>query len=345
MENIYYNVDNLLNKLDINNKKPEVFIVTGNRSAGKTTDVTHKAIERYILKGKKVAWLYRYNYELDDVADKIFKDVQGLFYPSLEFSSKSKMKNIYHELYIGDKSIGYAISINSADQIKKNSHLFSDIDLIIFDEFQSETSHYCNKEIQKFVSIHTSIARGQGSQVRYVPIIMMSNTVSLINPYFVELDISNRLRPNTKFLKGDGWVLEVTNNENAQIAQLNSAFNRAFSKNEYVRYSAMNTYLNDKTAFIESINGKNNYIVTIKVGDKEYAVREYLEQGLIYVDTRVDKSFKFKICVTTDDHAINYVMLKRNDIMLSNLRYYFEKGCFRFKNIECKDAALKLLSY
>lgn len=345
MENIYYNVDNLLNKLDINNKKPEVFIVTGNRSAGKTTDVTHKAIERYILKGKKVAWLYRYNYELDDVADKIFKDVQGLFYPNLEFSSRSKMKNIYHELYIGDKSIGYAISINSADQIKKNSHLFSDIDLIIFDEFQSETSHYCNKEIQKFVSIHTSIARGQGSQVRYVPIIMMSNTVSLINPYFVELDISNRLRANTKFLKGDGWVLEVTSNENAQIAQLNSAFNRAFSKNEYVRYSAMNTYLNDKTAFIESISGKSNYVMTIKVGDKEYAVREYLEQGIIYVDTRVDKSFKFKICVTTDDHTINYVMLKRNDIMLSNLRYYFEKGCFRFKNLECKNATLKLLSY
>lgn len=345
MENIYYNVDNLLNKLDINNKKPEVFIVTGNRSAGKTTDVTHKAIERYILKGKKVAWLYRYNYELDDVADKIFKDVQELFYPNLEFSSRSKMKNIYHELYIGDKSIGYAISINSADQIKKNSHLFSDIDLIIFDEFQSETNHYCNKEIQKFVSIHTSIARGQGSQVRYVPIIMLSNTVSLINPYFVELDISNRLRPNTKFLKGDGWVLEVTNNVNAQIAQLNSAFNRAFSKNEYVRYSAMNVYLNDKTAFIESITGKSNYIITIKVGDKEYAVREYLEQGLIYVDTRVDKSFKFKICVTTDDHTINYVMLKRNDIMLSNLRYYFEKGCFRFKNLECKNATLKLLSY
>lgn len=345
MENIYYNVDTLLNKLDINNKKPEVYIVTGNRSAGKTTDVTHKAIERYILKGKKVAWLYRYNYELDDVANKIFKDVQGLFYPNLEFSSKSKMKNIYHELYIGDKSIGYAISINSADQIKKNSHLFSDIELIIFDEFQSETSHYCNSEIQKFVSIHTSIARGQGSQVRYVPIIMMSNTVSLINPYFVELDISNRLRPNTKFLKGDGWVLEVTNNENAQIAQLNSAFNRAFSKNDYVRYSAMNTYLNDKTAFIESMSGKSNYVVTIKVGDREYAVREYLEQGIVYVDTKVDKTFKFKICVTTEDHSINYVMLKRNDIMLSNLRYYFEKGCFRFKNLECKDATLKLLSY
>lgn len=345
MKNIYYNVDNLLNKLDINNKKPEVFIVTGNRSAGKTTDVTHKAIERYILKGKKVAWLYRYNYELDDVASKIFKDVQRLFYPNLEFSSHSKMKDIYHELYLCDKSIGYAISINSADQIKKNSHLFSDIDLIIFDEFQSETSHYCNKEIQKFVSIHTSIARGQGAQVRYVPVIMMSNTVSLINPYFVELDISNRLRPNTKFLKGDGWVLEVTNNESAQIAQLNSSFNRAFSKNEYVRYSAMNTYLNDKTAFIESMSGKCNYVVTIKVGDREYAVREYLEQGIIYVDTKVDKTFKFKICVTTDDHAINYVMLKRNDIMLSNLRYYFEKGCFRFKNLECKDATLKLLSY
>ena len=62
-------------------------------------------------------------------------------------------------------------------------------------------------------------------------------------------------------------------------------------------------------------------------------------------DDRSDETFKMKITVTTDDHEINYVMLKRNDLFLSNLRYYFERGCFRFKDLRCKEAVLKALSY
>ena len=55
---------------------------------------------------------------------------------------------------------------------------------MIFDEFQSETNHYCTDEIRKFISVHTSVARGQGKQSRYVPVFMLSNPVSIINPYF-----------------------------------------------------------------------------------------------------------------------------------------------------------------
>lgn len=345
MNNIFYDCTNLLNKLDINGNRPELYIVCGNRSAGKTTSVIKEVMNRYVKKGKKFIYLYRYNYELDDCAEKIFKDVKELFFQDCDFASQSKMKNIYHELFCNKKSIGYAISINSADQLKKNSHLFNDADIMIFDEFQSETNHYCNKEVQKFISIHTSFARGKGKQYRYLPVIMMSNNVSLINPYFVELDISNRIKNNTKFLKGDGWVLELTINENAVKEQENSAFNRAFSKNIYTQYSTGKLYLNDKLSFIEKVEGKCNYIATIKVGLQEFAIKEYYENGIVYCDKRVDKSFRTRICVTTEDHNINYVMLKRNDIILNSLRYYFDKGCFRFADLECKNAVIKLLSY
>ena len=54
---------------------------------------------------------------------------------------------------------------------------------------------------------------------------------------------------------------------------------------------------------------------------------------------------KNKITITTEDHEVNYVMLKRNDMFLTNLRYFFEKGCFRFKDLRCKEAILKALSY
>jgi hypothetical protein len=77
----------------------------------------------------------------------------------------------------------------------------------------------------------------------------------------------------------------------------------------------------------------------------EFAIREYPEAGVIYCDTNPDKTFTGKIAVTTDDHNINYVMLKRNDLFLSQMRYYFEKGCFRFKDLRCKEAVLKALSY
>ena len=85
-------------------------------------------------------------------------------------SNKRRASGIYHELFLNEKSCGYAVSLNSADQLKKYSHLFSDVSRMLFDEFQSETNHYCSDEIKKLLSIHTSVARGQGEQIRYVPV-------------------------------------------------------------------------------------------------------------------------------------------------------------------------------
>ena len=65
----------------------------------------------------------------------------------------------------------------------------------------------------------------------------------------------------------------------------------------------------------------------------------------MYCDTRVDESFPVRITVSANDHDVNYVMLKRSDLFLSTMRYYFERGCFRFKDIECKEIVLKALSY
>ena len=105
-------------------------------------------------------------------------------------TSKRRASGIFHELFIDNVSCGYAISLNSADQLKKYSHLLSDVQRIIFDEFQSETNHYCYDEVSKLLSVHTSIARGQGELVRYVPVYMLSNPVSIINPYYVDMGIS-----------------------------------------------------------------------------------------------------------------------------------------------------------
>lgn len=344
-ETEYYDGTRLLSTKDINGNTPEIFICTSNRNAGKTTYFARLCVNRFLDKHEKFAILYRFNYELDNCADKFFKDIGSLFFKGMTMSSKRLASGIFHELYLDEECCGYAISLNSADQIKKYSHLFSDVKRIMFDEFQSETNHYCNNEVDKLISIHTSIARGQGEQVRYVPIYMIGNPVSIINPYYVELDISQRLRSNTKFLKGDGFVLEQGFIESASLAQKESGFNRAFKKNKYIGYATESIYLNDNLSFIEKPKGQGRYVLTIKYNNKQYALREYVSMGIIYCDDSVDVTYPTKLTVTTDDHQINYLMVNRSNPLILTLRYYFEKGCFRFKDLQCKERLLKTLSY
>lgn len=342
---IYYDGTKILSMKDINGKKPEIYIVTTNRTGGKTTYFGRLAVNRFLDKKEKFALLYRFKYELDDCADKFFKDIKTLFFPSYNMESKSRAKGIYHELFLNGIPCGYAISINSADALKKYAHLFSDVNRIIFDEFQSESNHYCSYEVKKFISVHTSIARGQGKQIRYVPVYMLANPVSIINPYYVDMEISARLTKDVHFLRGDGFVLEQGFVESASEAQKESGFNRAFSKNKYTQYSSECIYLNDNEAFIETPSGISRYIATIRYNGVDYGLREFREIGIIYCDNKPDKTFKNRISITTEDHNINYIMLRTNDAFISSLRYFFERGAFRFKDLKCKEAVLKLISY
>lgn len=349
----YYDGAKLLSMKDINNKTPEIFMVTSNRTGGKTTYFSRLLMNSFFKKNEKFALLYRFKNELDDCADKFFKDIGALFFKNFYMWSVPKAKGAYHELWVTniwdeDKEeavqCGYALALNSAEAIKKNSHLLSDIKRMLFDEFQSETDRYCKDEIKKFISVHVSIARGQGQQVRYVPVYMCANPVSIINPYYAAMHISERLHDDTKFLRGDGFVLEQGYNEGASKAQTASGFNRAFADDSYVAYASQAVYLNDNKAFIENPSGKNVYVCTIKYNDREYCLREYTESGIMYCGDTVDVSFPYRISVTTEDHNINYIMLKHNELMIIRMRFYFERGCFRFKNLACKEALLALVN-
>ena len=341
----YYDGTKLLSMLDIHGNKPEIYMCTSNRSAGKTTFFNRLLVNKYLKEGEKFALIYRFDYELEDSAEKFFKEIKYLFFPDKELTSKRRSRGKYYELFMDNCSCGYAVALNNADYYKKNSHLFADVRRMLEDEFQSETNHYCQDEVNKLISIHTSFARGGGKQVRYLPVYMISNPITILNPYYVKMKISSRLREETKFLKGDGFVLEQGFNASASKAQKESAFNRAFADSDYIAYASEAVYLNDNKAFIDKPVGKCRYIATLKYENVEYGLREFTEDGYIYCDSRPDRSFPLKITTTTDDHNVNYVMLKRNDFFLNNMRYLFERGCFRFKDMMCKEAVLSALKY
>lgn len=351
----YYNGVKLLSLKDLNGADPEIFLCTSNRSAGKTTFFSRYLVNRFLKHGEKFALLYRFNYELDDISEKFFKDINALFFPGYTMTSKRQAAGIYHELFLefpdntdesqDIESCGYAITLNSADQLKKYSHLFSDVSRIFFDEFQSETGHYCNNEIKKFQSIHTTIARGAGAQARRVPVIMCSNPVSIINPYYMALGIASRLQRNTHFLRGWGWVLEQGYNESAAAAVASSGFMSAFVDTSYRDYATNARYLIDRDAFISKEPENGRYILTFKFQDKNYSIKELSEAGFLYISDSFDASFPFRLAVDLSDHSINYVMLSHNDGLIKKLRFMLEHGNIRFKNQLCKNAFIALVGY
>ena len=341
----YYDGTKLLSLSDINGDKPEIYMCTANNTAGKTTYFSRLLVNKFLQKGDKFMLINRFTYELDSCAEKFYKDIHTLFFPDHVMDSKSRAKGIYHELYLDGMPCGYSVAMNSIDRLKKYSHLFSDTKRMFMDEFQSETSHYCQNEVNKFRALHKIVARGQGEMVRYVPVYMCANPITILNPYYAAMNIAERLNTNTKFLRGEGFVLEQGYVEAAGRAQATSGFNKAFGNDAYSKFTNEAVYLFDNYAFIDKPSGYSSYIATIKYNGTEFGIREYLDAGIIYCDNKADGTYPLKITVTKDDHDINYVMLRKNDMFLSQMRYFFQKGCFRFKNLACKEAILKALSY
>ena len=112
----YYDGTKLLSLLDINGKKPEIYICTTNRTGGKTTYFARLCVNRFLKHGEKFMLIFRFNYEIDDCSEKFFKDISRLFFNGYTMTNKRKAAGIYHELFLNDKSCGYAVSLNSADQ-------------------------------------------------------------------------------------------------------------------------------------------------------------------------------------------------------------------------------------
>lgn len=341
-KSIYYDGVRLLSLKDLNKERPEIYISDGNRTAGKTTYFNRLLINQFKKNNSQFAIICRFKYELEGVADRFFKDIKGLFFPDDTMSEK-KIQNNYTILFLNNQICGYALPLSGARYIKEHSHLFNEVNRMLFDEFQPEDGRYLPEEVNKLRSIHTSVARGHGELVRYVPVYMVSNSVDLLNPYYLSFGISERLREDTNILRGEGWVMEHVYNAAASEAQASSAFNRAFSGDKYGEYLTSRKYLNNSAAFIESISGENTLVCNFIAGGEYYAIRLYQKEQLFYVSENPDKT-RLTYAITALDHFKGSVLLSNKMPVYKTVREAFNLGRIRFKNQKCKHALFTFLA-
>jgi len=324
----YYNGDKIRTILDRNGELPEIVIVEGNRSAGKTVNFNNYVFQQFLKHGQKFGLLYRYKYEISEVSNKFFKVIKDIYNYNGEFTEKSRAHGSYHELFYNDKSCGYAFALNAAEQVKKQSLEFTDIDYIIFDEFQSEYGNYASDEIIKFMSIFTSVARGKGKQHRYVRMFMLSNSIDMNNPYYNVWGISKKMLLNgSKFIRGNGYVLERNFNESAVEAMKQSSFLKAFANSAYYdNLTKKNNYLRntDDLILLDYDLSEFRYYFTIKHNNKLFGVWENGE--LILITENVNSEFPRRYVLTRDNITTDNRYILINPKLVTILRNYFDNS-------------------
>lgn len=347
----YYNGYRLLASTDKNGKKPEIYIAASNRSAGKTTFFNSYALHKYLLKGQKFLLLYRRRYEIDQAADGFFKDIRKLFFPDLVMQQDRGIKNVFDKLYVSQArekaplfNCGYATALSAAEQIKKFSHLLSDVDLIILDEAFPENDSYLKNEIDLFMSIHDSLARGNGQMSRYLPVIIIGNLISVYNPYFDALGIIDSLQLDANFTRGDGFIIEQNFNELSAARHADSAFHRALSSAAYNAATQERKYINTSYDMIDnSVADTGRYIMTIKYKDRLYSCR-YNESGYFYyISDTPDPRFKLQHAATEADIS-ETAIYDPTSMYRKMIKEKYRRNQVKFRTLKCKDAALHFIA-
>lgn len=336
----YYNYNRLIHLKDRNGKTPSVFLVTNNRTAGKTTGVLKLCLDDYFKKGRTFVLLFRNMYEIKST-HLLFEDVCEIYFENLEIQSVSEADGLFYRLVIqGDKTIGFALCLKKSDNLKKYSAVFRNVFNIVFDEYQLESRDYIKDEVMKLESLLITISRGKGELVRYTRLFLLGNPYDNINPYYFKWNIWRRLQPNTRVLRGDGWVGDFTLNEEASKAIGESAHSHAFNS-DYTAYAKNASYLHDQRDFVENIKGhfiplfqlsyEGNYATVGKTKNKIHVKEE--ERKLDYElfafstdrvdeDTKVIKKTKplYKTLLTSyQAHKISFNSLRAKEIFIANI--------------------------
>lgn len=336
----YFEAHSVYEFKDAEGKTPEILLVDGNRTGGKTTAFSKMLVEDFLNKGEKFFLLYRYKNDMKDVAQAFFKDIQTLFFPSHEMISKSHANGAFFELFLDGKSCGYCSALSMAAKIKRYSHIFSDVTKIFFDEYQDENNLYLPDEVQKFVSLHTTIARGQGKAVRFVPVYMASNSISIFNPYYLALGITSKINSKTKVYRGAGFVLLRLVIKDVAEAQKTSAFNRAFSASGYMGSSIDNTFLNDDTFNVEKRKTEGAAVFVFYCGGVLFSC--FRSGDFYYIKKGGDKNIIPAFGVMENDRGEGVTAFK-NSSYFYRMRYNYEDALVYYETQEAKHAFQSLI--
>lgn len=323
-KNIYYDLGKLLSY----NKFLNISI--GSRGRGKSYAAKKWAINGWLKNRKQFVYIRRYKTEFSNIKN-YFSDIQDI-YPDHEFSVNRGC------FYIDGEVAGYYIGLSTSQNNKSNS--YPDVDKIIFDEFIIDKGKvtYIKGEVQLFLDMIETIARTRDD----VRVLMISNAISSINPYFLYFNIYPH--EGDKVICKEQIVIDIDKNNDFIEYKKQTKFGKLIDDTAYGRYAIENEFLRDNKSFIEKMSGKSFCWYGLKYEDIIYTVWYNQPTGFLYITKKQPSVNDDIYAITTADHKPNMILLERKNTVFKKLKDAYEYGQVRFDCLQSKSAFYEIIN-
>lgn len=311
-------------------------ILIGERGVGKTYGATKFVVNQYIKKGEQFAYIRRYRPELKKACPN--------FFDSLKSNSEFIGHNLYSKgsrFYDNDEVIGYAMTLATAQDLKSAN--FSKVKTIIFDEFIIETGQkkaYLKNEVFTFLNLLETIGR-----LRDIRVLMLANSASITNPYFMFFDLKLPYNSDIKLFKDGMILLQYMKNEEYRDFKKSTRFGKLIAGTEFEEYSVNNKFIDDNKDFIEKKSASAKFSFGFIYNSSQYGVWNDFKGGLVYVSKDLPPDPMFMFSMTLEDSRPNVMMLKTAKkyncfkMFMQNL----DLGVVRFENVKIKNVVYEML--
>lgn len=333
----YYSFDKLYSHNAVYN------FAVGGRGIGKTYGAKKKAIKNGIEKGEQFIYLRRYKTELS-TRTTFFADIAHEF-PNVDFrvngasaqyapiETRDDKKRQWH-------TIGYFLTLASGQAMKGTA--FPLVTLIIFDEFILEDGalHYLPDEATIFNNFYSTVDRYQDK----TRVLFLANSVSIMNPYFIEWEI----RPQAEFVtagkndEGKPFVAVHFADSNlfAKTA-LQTRFGQFIDGTDYAKYAVSNEFDDNNDRLVNIKDSRATYQFTIELRKGSYSVWHSAYTGDYFAQVKRPKE-EIIYTMEADLMEDGKVLMLPNDKLVQILRSAFKTGILKFDKPSSRNAFIDI---
>ena len=322
--------------------------IVGARGVGKTFSLTETVINDYLKTGKQFLYIRRRVTELEDIS-KFFDDM--IYHEKFEGHTLTVEPDKRGATFKIDGEVcGYARALSVQHYLK--SVPFPLIYNILFDEFIIDVGgnkSYLPNEVVDFLEILQSAIR-----LRNARVYLISNALSVGNPYFNYFDIEIKSTDHIKVVKRIGEeiperlgepliVVEMVHNEPYRKLQERSLFGSLVKGTPYGDYAMNNTFLRDQTSFIKKRSPLARCQYRIRFNSIDFGIWFDYDDNSIYVDNKaIDPNTPYAV-VQFNEHSPSSTLVDRSHHRMKEIKQAFNNSLLWFNNEQCYGAFKDLL--
>lgn len=333
----------------------------GGRGVGKTYGwqkmVIAKAIKTYEANPDNVdlfIYLRRYKDELAMARNTFFAAVEVEF-PDWDFRNNGFRAQMSPANKRDDKKrkwidIGYFIELSRGQSYK--SVAFPKVKDIGFDEFILEKglTRYLPNEYHVFLNFYSTVNRNRNANSEKARVFFMANSVSITNPYFLELGINPNNADKNGFVKlakspitNRHYVcVHFIDSEEYADEVYETEFGAFIRGTDYAKFAVENQFSDNHDGLIQDKTSRARYMFTLETNGGTFSIWMDFLTAEYYCQRKRPKGDETIITLIPDKMSEEKTLMRNNDSAISRLRTGYNHGRVWFDSAFTRNAFLEI---